>query len=456
MEKEVKNKKSFLEGSIWDKMILFIIPLVVTSIIQQLFNTADKIIAGRFISENAYGAIGLTSTISNFFIEFFMGFSGATTVVIAKYIGMGRKDRAKAAVNTAIPFSLFVGIFIAVAGTILTERLLVLLDCPTELYGNAATYLKLYFLGMPFFMLYNFSAAVSRSNGNTKLPFYCLLFGGVIKLSVNMLLTSMTNLGVAGFGIATILANAVSSASLIYFLRKGEDYLRPELKKINMDKDCFFELIKIGLPSGFLNSVYSVSNLITQRAINSLGADAVKANSAAGDIEIYIQFLGNAFAQAAITFTGQNYGAGNLKRCNRVTLVSLGLCNALTVSLSLSAFFAGRQLLGIFGVSALVIEIAMTRMQYTMLFKFIQCVMDIMAGCLQGYGYTFVPAICTIVGVCGVRLLWIYTVFPQNQSLATLMFIYPVTQGIAAICHTGCYINVRHKIRNGTYGKIKG
>lgn len=223
-----------------------------------------------------------------------------------------------------------------------------------------------------------------------------------------------------------------------------------------MDKSCFFELLKIGLPSGFLNSVYSVSNLIMQRAINSLGADAVKANSAAGDIEIYIQFLGNAFAQAAITFTGQNYGAGNLKRCNRVTLVSLGLCNLLTVTLSLSAFFAGRQLLGIFGVSALVIEIAMTRMKFTMLFKFIQCVMDIMAGCLQGYGYTFVPAICTIIGVCGVRLLWIYTVFPGHQSLATLMFIYPVTQGIAALCHTGCYINVRRKIRNGTYGKIKG
>ncbi len=456
MENEVKNKKSFLEGSIWDKMILFIIPLVITSIIQQLFNTADKVIAGRFISENAYGAIGLTSTISNFFIEFFMGFCGATTVVIAKYIGMGRKDRAKAAVNTAIPLGLVVGIFIAAAGIALTESLLNLLDCPTELFNNASTYLKLYFLGMPFFMLYNFSAAVSRSNGNTKLPFYCLLLGGVIKLSVNMILTSTTNLGVAGFGIATIIANAVSSVALIYFLRKGEEYLRPELKKIKMDKACFFELLKIGLPSGFLNSVYSVSNLIVQRAINSLGADAVKANSAAGDIEIYIQFLGNAFAQAAITFTGQNYGAGNLKRCNRVTLVSLGLCNALTVSLSLAAFFAGRQLLGIFGVSALVIEIAMTRMQFTMLFKFIQCVMDIMAGCLQGYGYTFVPAICTIIGVCGVRLLWIYTVFPGSQSLATLMFIYPVTQGIAALCHTGCYINVRRKIRNGTYGKIKG
>ena len=456
MEKETDNKKSFLEGSIWDKMIMFVIPLVITSIIQQLFNTADKIIAGRFISENAYGAIGLTSTISNFFIEFFMGFTGATTVVIAKYIGMGKKDRARAAVNTAMPLGLFIGIFIAAAGFILTEKLLVLLDCPTELFFNAETYLKLYFLGMPFFMLYNFSAAVSRSNGNTKLPFYCLLFGGAVKLSVNMILTTSTNLGVAGFGIATIAANAVSSVSLIYFLGKGEEYLRPELKKIKMDKSCFFELLKIGLPSGFLNSVYSVSNLIMQRAINSLGADAVKANSAAGDIEIYIQFLGNAFAQAAITFTGQNYGAGNLKRCNRVTLVSLGLCNLLTVTLSLSAFFAGRQLLGIFGVSALVIEIAMTRMKFTMLFKFIQCVMDIMAGCLQGYGYTFVPAICTIIGVCGVRLLWIYTVFPGHQSLATLMFIYPVTQGIAALCHTGCYINVRRKIRNGTYGKIKG
>lgn len=454
MKKEVENRKSFLEGSIWDKMILFVIPLVVTSIIQQLFNTADKVIAGRFISENAYGAIGLTSTISNFFIEFFMGFSGATTVVIAKYIGMGRKDRARAAVNTAVPLGLFIGIFIAAAGTCLTERLLNILDCPAELFGNASIYLKLYFMGMPFFMLYNFSAAVSRSNGNTKLPFYCLLLGGVVKLSANMLLTNTTNLGVAGFGIATIIANAVSSVSLIYFLEKGEEYLRPEIKKIRMDKDCLFELIRIGLPSGFLNSVYSVSNLITQRAINSLGADAVKANSAAGDIEIYIQFLGNAFAQAAITFTGQNYGAGNLKRCNRVTLVSLGLCNALTVSLSLAAFFTGRSLLGIFGVSAVVIEIAMTRMQFTMLFKFIQSVMDIMAGCLQGYGYTFVPAICTIVGVCGVRLLWIYTVFPQEKTLATLMFIYPVTQGIAALCHTVCYLNVRRKIRNGTYGKV--
>ena len=436
------EKGSFLEGSLWDKMIRFAIPLIITSIIQQLFVTADKIIAGQFISENAYGAIGVTGTISNFFIEFFMGFSGATTVVMSKYIGMKRNDRVIATAETVIPFAALSGLFIAVTGALLSGNLLKLLECPADLFPQANAYLVFYFLGMPFFMLYNFSAAMSRSRGDTKTPFYCLAAGGVVKLALNLVFVKTTSLGVSGFGISTIAANAVSSLVLIRCLNSGEWELK--LSKLKIDKGILLEIVKIGLPSGFLNSVFSISNLIMQRAINSLGTYAATASSAAADIEIYIQFIGNAFAQAAVTFTGQNYGAGNLKRCNRVTWMAILLCNIATVPLSLTAFFMGKTLLGIFGVSRIVTELAITRMKYTMCFKCIQSVMDIMAGCLQGYGYTFVPAICTVVGVCGVRLLWIYAAVPD--TLGKLMFIYPVTQGIASLCHLGCYIYVRRKI----------
>lgn len=210
--------------------------------------------------------------------------------------------------------------------------------------------------------------------------------------------------------------------------------------------DIAKSLIKIGLPSSILGSVFSISNLCVQSALNSLGSDAIAASSAASGIEIYLHFFGNAFAQAATTFTSQNYGAGKIERLNKVTILSLSLCSIISVSLTFLTFGFSHILLRIFATDSIVIALAITKLKYTLLFKPVQAVMDIMAGCLQGYGYTLVPAIVSIFGVCGIRLLWIYTVFSQNRNMDTLMQIYPITQGIAVMSHTLCYILLRKRI----------
>lgn len=450
--KTVSKDKDFLQGPIWNAMLLFVLPLVVTSIIQQLFNTADMAIAGQFLGKEAFAAIGSTATVSGFFIEFFLGFSNAANVVIARFIGMRDEQKAKAAVHTAVAVALLCGIVIAVVGCFTTRPLLLLLRVPTDILPFAELYLKIYFVGMPFFMLYNFCAAIFRSNGDAKKPLFCLSAGGAVKIALNLLFILVLEWGVAGFAVATVIANAVSAGLLLYFLTKKRDALRLDIWHLKVDKDILLSLIRIGLPSGFLGSVFSISNVCVQSAINSLGTDAVAAASAAAGIEIYIQFFGNAFAQAATTFTSQNYGAGNLERCKKVTRTALLLCNIVTVVLSVATFLCAGTLLKIFGAEGAVADMAITRMQYTLLFKFVQCIMDIMVGCLQGYGYTFVPAVLSIFGVCGLRLVWIFAVFPLYNTLEAIMVIYPITQAIASVSHFVCYCIVRRRIQRSAPG----
>lgn len=441
----VKKQIAFTSGSIWRQMIKFALPIVATSIILQLFGTADMSIAGLFLGKSALAAVGSTSTISQFFIEFFLGFSNAANVVVSQLLGKGEEKKANTAVQSIVMFALICGVFVAVVGFFVAKPVLKLMSTPEDIVDSAADYLKIYFLGMPFFMLYNFCAALFRANGETQKPMFCLISGGVLKLVLNLLFVTAFDFGVKGMAIATVCSNALSAFLLIFLQLKRKDYLKLTLSKIKLHKKTVLSLLKIGLPSGFLGSVFSVSNVCVQSAINSLGTNAVAACSAASNVEIYIQYFGNAFAQTATTFIGRNYGAGKYERLNKITLSAILLCNAVTVTLSIISFGFAKSLLGIFVSDVAVITLAVSRMKYTLLFKPIQAVMDIMTGCLQGYGYTFVPALISIFGVCGVRLLWIYTVFQSYHTLGTLMLIYPLTQLLAAISHTICYIFVNRK-----------
>lgn len=426
---------SFTEGRIWDKMLRFVLPIAAASIVQQLFHSADSAVVGRFVGKDALAAVGATTSLVNLLIEFFVGLSNAANVVTARYIGQNNTKRANDAVHTSILIAFLSGIIVAVVGLCLTDPLLKLMLVPDDIRPLSSEYLKIYFIGMPFLMLNNFSAAIFRSCGNAKKPLFCLSIGGLVNVVLNLLFVLGLQDGVAGVAWATVISSGVSSALLLYLLTQEDESIRLRLKKIKIDREIFGMLVKIGLPSGFLGSVFSISNVCVQSAINSLETDAIAASSAAVNVEIYLQFLGNAFAQATTTAVSQNYGAKNIDRCTKIMKTALALCVSITAVLSGVVYLFGHQLLRIFVDDLIVIEIAMTRMKYTVLFKFVQSVMDIMTGALQGYGYTLVPAFISILGVCGTRLFWLFVVFPHYRTLSAIMIIYPFTQGFAAVAY---------------------
>ncbi|MCI8388637.1 MAG: MATE family efflux transporter [Clostridiales bacterium] len=426
----------FTEGPLCKKMLLFVLPIAVASIIQQLFHSADTAVVGRFVGKEALAAVGGTTPLINLFIEFFVGLSNAANVVAAQYVGQGNKKRAADTVHTAITVALISGVIIGIAGLFLARPLLKLMLVPEDIIGLSSEYLRVYFIGMPFLMLNNFSSAIFRSCGDTKKPLYCLSIGGAVNIGLNLFLVLVLNLGVSGVAWATVISSGISSALLILLLMRENEFIRLYPNKLGIDRKIFWKLAKIGLPSGFLGSVFSISNVCTQSAINSLGTDTVSASSAAVNVEIYLQFIGNAFAQAVTTAVSQNYGANQYDRCVKIIKTALLLCVSVTVVLSSAVYIFGHRLLRIFVVDAAVIEIAMARMKYTVIFKFVQSIMDIMSGGLQGYGYTLIPALVSVVGVCGVRLFWIFAVFPNYQTLGSLMIIYPVTQAVAAVSYT--------------------
>lgn len=445
MVKTVEKKRSFLEGSIWDKLILFALPLALTNILQQLFNSADMAVVGHFSGKEAFAAVGSTSTAINLLIEIFTGLSVGSNVIIARFIGKGDLKRANDAVHTSVLTALILGSFLGGIGIAVSKPAMMLMNVPDDVINHSVTYLRIYCAGLPFLVLYNFSAAILRSRGNSIKPLYVLFFAGVVNVVLNIIFVAFLDMDVAGVAIATVISNAISAFLLLYHLMFKDDMLKLEISKLKIEKNILLDFAKVGVPASFLGSVFSISNICVQSSINSLGTDVMSACAAAANVEVYIQFFGNAFAQAATTFVSQNYGAKKHDRCAKTVKIALAECISVTVVLSVVVFTFGRVFLRIFTNDNAVIELAMRRMIYTLLFKFIQCVMDIMVGVLQGYGYTLVPAFISVFGVCGTRLLWILLVFPHFGTLESIMIIYPITQTIASVCHTFCYLLFKKK-----------
>ena len=440
MLKSQVQTKTLTSGSIWDKLILFALPIAATLILQQLFNSADMAVLGHFADNQAFAAVGSTAVVINLMIELSSSFSVGVNVVIARFIGGGNIKKACYALHTAVCLALILGTVLGIAGFFVAEPLLKVMNVPENVFPLAVLYLRIYSAGFPFLVLFNVCAAALRSRGNSKKPLYVLLITGSVNLILNIIFVAALKMGVAGVAIATVISSILSALMLVYHLMFKDDLLKLYPSQLNIDIKTLGEFLKVGVPAGFLGSVFSVSNICVQSAVNSLGTDAVSASAAAANVEIYIQFFGNAFAQAATTFVSQSFGAGNYERCRKTVRIAICECVLITALLSVFVFSFGRTFLRIFTDDAGVIEIAMSRMKYTVLFKFIQCIMDIMVGVLQGYSYTFVPALISLFGVCGIRLLWIFAVFPQYNTLESLMVMYPLTQGIASVLHTFCYM----------------
>lgn len=456
-KRKTKREMDMRSGTLWNKILLFALPIAASSILQQLFNSADMAIVGQFSGsngENALAAVGSNGPFVNLLINLFVGLSVGANVVIARYLGEGDNEKVGKAVHTTVSVSLISGVFIMLLGIAITPWVLKLMSTPEEIFSLAVLYLRIYFLGMPFIMFYNFGAAILRSRGDTKRPFLCLLISGIINVILNLVFVIVFEMSVAGVGIATVISNIISAAFMLYFLTHEKGDLKLSFKKLKINKSILKDIAKIGVPAGVQGMVFSFSNICVQSAINSLGKTVVAASAAALNFEIFIYLTFNAFTQACVTFTSQNYGAGNYKRCTRVMWWCLGIGILVTAAMSFAFLYFGHTAMRFYTNSEAVIKIAVSRMKFAVTFMVVDYVLDVMSGAMRGVGCSLVPAIISALGVCGLRLVWVYTVFALSPTFNTLMMVYPVTWTATAIAMVIAYLFVRKHIfsKNGYKG----
>lgn len=440
-----------LNGSLWNKILMFALPLAASSMLQQLFNSADIAVVGRFCGDTALAAVGSNGPIINLLINLFVGLSVGSNVVIARYIGQQRKNKISDGVHTAISLALISGIFLTVLGLIVTRPMLEMMSTPDDIIDLSSLYLKIYFLGMPFIMLYNFGSAVLRSRGDTKRPFICLVTAGIINVIFNLIFVIVFGMSVDGVGYATLISNIISSGMIIYFLMHEDGDMKLEPKKLKLHLDVLKEMAKIGIPAGLQSMVFSASNICVQSAMNSLGSTYVAASSAAVNFEFFAYFIINSFSQANVTFTSQNYGAGKFKRCTKVAMLSVGLGAIFTMLLCSIFMIFGKTLLQIYTTDPVIIDFAYQRMKFVMTFQFVNAFLEVTSGGIRGLGYSFIPAIISVVGVCGTRLLWVYTVFAEKREFMTLIAVYPISWGITAAAVLISYFIIKKR----AYRKIE-
>lgn len=443
MSEQTKNKMDMLSGTLWNKILIFAIPLAISSILQQLFNSADVAVVGHYAGSRALAAVGSNGPVINLLVNIFVGLSVGANVVISRYLGAGDITKARKASHTAVLISLISGVIITVIGLFITRPILTLMSTPDDIIDLSVIYLRIYFLGMPFIMLYNFGSAILRSRGDTKRPLICLMVSGILNVLLNLLFVIVFKLSVAGVGIATVISNMVSSGLLLYFLVTDKDSLRINLKELKIDKKIFGEIARIGIPAGLQGVVFSLSNVCIQSGLNSLGSDAVAGSAAALNFEFIAYFLLNAFSQACVTFTGQNYGAGNYKRCDRTALWCVGMGFIATVSVCIIFIIFGNILVRFYSSEPVVIEYAVLRMRYVMTFQVLNMLTDVLSGSMRGLGYSLVPTIITAAGACGLRILWVYTFFKASPTFVTLMLVYPVSWTVTSAAILAAYLIVR-------------
>ena len=446
MKKRIPSDPDLTSGSIVDKVLLFAIPLMMTSMLQQLFNATDVAVVGKFASMEAMAAVGSNTPVVSLLINFFVGISVGSNVLIAHNIGARDTDKAKSAVRTSMAFALAAGIFVAVIGNLIAAPVIDLLGVPAEVKPYSVTYLRLYFSGAPFIMLYNFEAAIFRSNGNTRTPLICLFIGGVFNVAANLFFVLVLGMDVDGVAIATVLANVISSMLLLHYLRKEDSIIHVNVAKIRINRDDLTTILKIGMPAGLQSAVFSISNICIQSAINSLGATYMAASSAAFNIEIFGFFVVNAFTQTLVTFVGQNYGAGKYASCREVVRKTLLVSWTFTMVLAALLIIFARPLLGLFTNEPQVIEAGMLRVKMLLYAETLNVIMDNLSGAMRGLGKSLVPALTTLICVCGVRIIWVFTGFQIYHTWLSLMIVFPVSWAVNATFIIIGYIITRNRM----------
>lgn len=431
-----KLKMDMINGPIWNKLIQYALPVAATGILEQLFNASDLAIVGNFTGDAktvAVAAVGANSPIVGLLLNFFIGIALGANVVIANAIGKKDEKTIHKAVHTAVITAVVGGILVTLLGELLIGQLLQLLNVPDDVFPYALLYIRIYLLGMPVILLYNFEAAIFRSVGETKIPLRALAFSGVLNVVLNLIFVIVFKMTVNGVAIATVLANAVSSILLFVKLLRTDSVIRIRKEELVFDAGVFSKIIRIGLPAGIQSAVFAIANIVIQSAINSLGTIVIAASSAAFNIEIIVYDILNSFSQACTTFTGQNYGAGKLSRCKKVLLLCIVEDAIATVSGAVLVLIFGKTLLSIFNNDPQVIELGYTRLLLVFSAYTFSMLYENMSGYLRGFGISMAPAVLTTIGVCGVRLLWIFTVFPAHRTFTAIMMAYPLSLSTTAV-----------------------
>lgn len=459
MEKELKKQKlDMLNGSIWNKLPVFALPIAATGILEQLFNASDIAIVGNFAQTDktaAVAAVGANSPIIGLILNLFIGIALGANVVIANAVGRDDKQTVQKAVHTSMVVSVIGGVLVAIIGELIAEPLLTVLNVPDDVLELALLYLRIYFLGMPVILLYNFEAAIFRSIGETKMPLIALTLSGILNVLLNLFFVIVLKMSVNGVATATVLANVVSAGILYIKLVKSDKYIKVEFKKLRIDGKVFAKIMQIGLPAGIQSAVFAVANIVIQGAINSLGTVVIAASSAAFNIEIIAYNVMNSFSQACTTFVGQNFGANKIDRCKKTLFLCLIEDAIASGTAILIVLITGKFLLSIFNNDPEVIEIGYTRLVIIFIAYIFSMLYEVMSGYLRGFGFSLVPAILTTVGVCVLRIIWINTVLPANRTFVTIMTAYPVSLATTALLIFIALIIYRPSKRFANKGKEK-
>lgn len=445
----MKNNKYEIDmcnGTLMDKLISFSLPLMLSGILQLLFNAVDIIVVGRFTGRQALAAVGSTTALINIFTNLFIGISLGANVLAARFYASGKEKEMSETVHTSITLALISGLVMALAGVLLARFALNLMGTPNDVIDQSVLYMRIYFLGMPFFMLYNYGAAILRAVGDTKRPLFFLVISGMTNAVLNLVLVIVFHMGVAGVAIGTIVSQLISSILVLRCLYTSNTSYRLYFSKLGIKTQYLKQIFQVGIPAGIQSTVINLSNALLQSSVNSFGSVAMAGYTAANNIFGFLYMSVNAVTQSCMSFTSQNYGVKKLKRMDRVLLDCMILSVGVTLTLGCGAYFFGPELLKIYTSDADVIRCGVEVLAFTTVPYFCCGIMDLLPGALRGMGYSGVPMILSIIGTVGTRIVWIFGLFPAHRSLSFLFISYPVSWILTILMQAVCFCFVRKHV----------
>ena len=446
--KTSKYEIDMCNGSILDKLVSFSIPLMLSGILQLLFNAVDIIVVGQFTGNEALAAVGSTTALINVFVNLFIGISLGASVLAARFYATGQEKEMSETVHTSITLALISGIAMGIIGVIAAKGALELMDTPDNVLNLSTLYMRIYFMGMPFFMLYNYGAAILRAVGDTKRPLLFLIISGATNVVLNLLLVIQFHLGVAGVAIATVISQCISCILVLRCLYLSDGSYQLRFNKLGMKTRYVKQIFQIGTPAGIQSTIINFSNVLLQSSVNSFGSVAMAGYTAANNILGFLYVSVNSITQACMSFTSQNYGVRKFKRMDKVLLECLGLTVIVALVLGGGSYLFGAELMHIYTKSTKVIECGVDIMLYTTVTYFLCGIMDLLPGALRGMGHSTVPMILSVIGTVGTRIVWIYVIFPCHRSLDFLFISYPVSWLLTIVMQVICFYFVRKKVHN--------
>ena len=432
-------------GPLLSRIIIFALPLMLSGILQLLFNAADIIVVGRFTSSDALAAVGSTTSLNNLIINLFLGLSIGSSVVVARYYGAQDWKKVGESVHTSILISALAGVALIFLGIALARPLLEAMGTPENVLDQAVLYMRIIFVGMPAMMVYNFGAAILRAVGDTRRPLIFLLISGIINVCLNLFFVIVFEMGVAGVSLATVISQFISAALVVICLVRSGSHYRLTLTGLRISKKVLLEILRVGLPAGIQSTVFNISNVLIQSSINSFGSTVMAGSAAANNIENFVYQAMNAFYQTNLTFTGQNYGAGDCKRVDKSLFYCQGFVILTGLILGNLAYFFGHPLVSIYNSDEAVIQQGIIRLGYIARTYALCGIMDTMVGSLRGLGYSIVPMVVSLIGACGLRIVWIFTIFQMDRTPENLYISYPISWIVTGAVHILYFLYVRRK-----------